>query len=52
VENVSKPFPLTSNKTLEASTTIKQCSVEDEQHSMNISQHQVCKTSIRDLSNG
>ena len=39
-ENARKPFPLYSNKTLEASTTVKQRSIEVEDHRLNISQHQ------------
>jgi len=36
LEEVSKPFPLMSNKPLEASTTVKQRSVEIEDHGLNI----------------
>ena len=36
LEEVSKPFPLISNKSLEASTTVKQGSVEIEDHGLNI----------------
>ena len=36
LEAVSKPFPLISNKPLEASTTVKQGSVKIEDHGLNI----------------
>ena len=51
-ENARKPFPLSSNEALEASTTVKQRSVEVEDHRLYIRQHQVYKTLIRDLPNG
>ena len=47
-ENARKPFPLSSNEALEASTTVKQRSIEVEDHRLYISQHQVYAL-IRDL---
>ena len=40
-ENARKPFPLSSNEALEASTTVKQRSIEVEDHRLYVSQHQV-----------
>jgi hypothetical protein len=49
LEEVSKPTPLISNEPLEASTTVKQGSVEIENNGADIRQHLFYKTLIRDL---
>ena len=46
LEDVSEPFPLTSNKPLEALTTVKKGSVEIEDHGLNARQHLLHETLV------
>jgi hypothetical protein len=42
VESVSEPFPLNSDKALEASTPVKQRSIEVKENGLNFRQHHLC----------